>query len=158
LGQVAFNPSANLVPGQTYTFNFTISQSLIGGAIQAGPSVADATQTLNAWQPFASGALVLNNVSVGAAMSVTVTAGPGSDVLTLGNVEASIADTINAESFGYTLVPADAPGLGTTTFWTQFEQTPTPSWWDILSGSGMPWWGWVAIVGGGGILLLVALK
>jgi len=170
LGQ--FNPAAYLVPGSSYQFNFTfsVSQSFIGGVIQAGPSVSDLESDLNSWQPFASGALTLQSLNMsGSSMTISVLAGSGSDVLTQGLVEESIADTLNAAgTFGYTLMvqPADAPGLQTTTYEEQLAQTPTPSLVNsikALLGQGpalpppgqtsAPWWLYATGLGLAGLLI-----
>jgi hypothetical protein len=170
LGQ--FNPAAYLVPGSSYQFNFTfsVSQSFVGGVIQAGPSVSDLESDLNSWQPFASGTLTVQSLNIsGSAMTISVLAGAGSDVLTQGGVEAAIADTLNsAGTFGYTLTvqPGDAPGLATTTYEEQLAQTPTPSLVNsikALLGQGpalpsagqasAPWWLYALGIGAAGLLI-----
>ena len=175
LGQ--FNPNAYLVPGNYYQFNFTVQvsqnltsaaglnvENLIGSVIQAGPSASDFEDTLNSWQPFSGGTLTLENVNLsGSQLAVAVLANAGAETLTQGGLEAAIADTLNsAGGFGYqvTVTPADAPGLGTTTYEQQLAQTPTPSIVDTIksllgvgpalppaTNPSAPWWLYVGLAG-----------
>jgi hypothetical protein len=59
----------------------------------------------------------------GSIVTLTILTGSGSDVLQLGNVASSIADTLNNSISGYTFtVQGLGGGLGTTTFGAQEAQ------------------------------------
>jgi hypothetical protein len=172
LGQTpGFNPYAVAVPGSQYVLNFIVS------GLQGDPStyVAQMQSELQSISLFASGALTLIAVSlVNSTLSVTVRANSGASVLTLGGIEAAIADQVNAQYSGIALNPLDMQGGSTTSFSTQFAQqggltlsplaptTPGGTNWlkDLLGigGSGvptpsspLPTWVWWALGGAVGL-------
>ena len=126
LGQ--FDPNAALVPGQSYTMNFTVSEGVAASVVPDSLILANVENILLGWSPFSSGALTILAANIsGGVLTLTVGAGAGATVLTEGGVESSIASTLNGSSVmsgfgGVTFTPADTGGLGVTTALQQFVQ------------------------------------
>ena len=157
LGQ-SFNANAYVNPGSQYTLNFSISPAP-SDPDGTSESIQDALGTL----PYVSnGAITIAGVTIsGSTVSISFAAGINASVLTLGGIEAAIADSM-AQS-GWQLTPLDTAGLGTTTFSQQFTQaggftlnpfaptTPGGSNWltSLASGVSMPNFisgGWLPLV------------
>ena len=173
MGQTA---ASNLVPGQTYTLQFSISASGVLATLASavlpnslqGPAIDALIQS---YVPFASGVLTYGGSSIsGSTLTITFLANTGADVLTEGGIAAAIADMLNNYASGYTFAVLNlGPGLGTTTYEQQLAQTPTPTVLNSLlsligagpaipppptSSTSIPWWVYVALIGGGAYAVL----
>jgi hypothetical protein len=140
LGQI--NAPANLVPGQTYTFTYSIGpsdlQTLEGedAVTLTEDAIANA---LASWSPFANGYLGFSDIELtSSTLTLSILANDGSQNLTQGNVGASIAATLNDPSqpegiavWNFTLTGAGTAGLQTPPGYQQLQsqtsQTPTPT-------------------------------
>ena len=176
---------STLVPGVQYTIQLAISTSgILGVVLPSAPSESSLNVAVGELPMFQGGMLGLLDATISdSTATLTIIAGPGSDVLTLGGVAAAIADQLNTVASGYSFsVMALGGGLGTTTAVQQFQQaggitlspvapiapgTPNPIVAAVenipteISGAlpslGGISWGWIAAAAGA-VLLILALK
>jgi len=140
LGQV--NASANLVPGQVYTFTYSIGPSSLQTLEGEDPVTLTEDAIVNAlasWSPFANGYLGFDDIELSPTqLTLSILANAGSQNLTQGNTAQAIAETLNDPSqpegiavWNFSLTGAGTTGLQTPTaqqeYQNQLAATPTPT-------------------------------